>query len=291
MLTDKELAARCAAVRRKNSWPIWVLPGEINTDYIEGMDLDGSPNANRKNAFDDLHIIWKMVNGEPTLLFKALATTQPGARYTLRPINEEGAAIAALGYHKVWQTGYHRGNYPALIQTGAEIEVWRDNAHNYTRGQVDRAGNPRLRKGWFGINQHHGGNADRSDIGGHSAGCLVTKDEADHVRAMAIKKTDPRFEENRQYVFDACIMTAGQVLDAHSETPGHVSRPRPSITPDAPKGLWVGVFGGVTTLGAAAMTFAQSHPFLLTIVAAATLALTIAYFSRAPYKENDPHVD
>ena len=58
MLSDPELVRRCVAVRERNGWPVARGPGEINTDYIEGMDPDGTPNQNRKNAFDDLHYGW-----------------------------------------------------------------------------------------------------------------------------------------------------------------------------------------------------------------------------------------
>ena len=109
---------RCVAVRERNGWPVAKGAGEINTDYIEGMDLDGTPNQNRKNAFDDLHVVYTFRDGVPVLLAKAECTTQPGARYTLRPINQDGAAIIALGYQECWETGLHRGNYPALVQTG-----------------------------------------------------------------------------------------------------------------------------------------------------------------------------
>lgn len=287
MLTDDELAARCARVRAKNNWPTAMRAGEVNTDYIEGMDLDGSPNENRKNAFDDLHVIWGIVNGGPKLLFKAECTTQPGARYTMRPINEEGAAIIALGYQECWQDGSHRGNYRAFIQTGAEITVWRDNAHTYTRGQLDRAGRPRLCKGWFGINQHHGANADRSDIGSHSAGCLVTRLVAEHERACQLKRLDPRWQADHRFVHGAAIMTAAQVLERGDAG----KRPRPSVTPDPPKGLWPSIITGFSGLGGSATTFASEHWLLLFIIGVGVAIGLTAYLSRAPfgkaYKNDD----
>lgn len=273
-MTDSDIVERCVAARRSRQIPLATLPGEINTDYIEGMDPDGSINANRQNAFDDLHVIYTFnKEGKPVLLFKAECTTQPGARYTLRPINPEGAAIADLGYQVCWQTGLHRGNYPALIQTGGSIRVWRDRSKTYARG-----GENKLTSGWFGINQHHGGDAPRTDIGSHSAGCLVTRSVKAHERALEIKKGDPRYVANRQFVFSACIMPASWVLNMGDQD----ARPRPSIQPKPPKGLGTGLtgaFGGLASIGA----YVQDHWAILTVIALAIGISTFVYLWREPY--------
>ena len=65
MLSDPELVRRCVAVRERNGWPVAKGPGETNTDYVEGMDLDGTPNQNRKNAFDDLHVVYTFREIDP----------------------------------------------------------------------------------------------------------------------------------------------------------------------------------------------------------------------------------
>lgn len=271
MLTDNELAARCYKWRQHIGAPVAIGEGEINTDYIEGMDLDGTPNANRKNAFDDLHVIYTFKNGVPTLLHKAEATTQPGARYTLRPINPEGAAIAELGYQACWQPGLHRGNYPALIQTGGPIWVDRNPEKDYMRHTENR------RHGWFGINQHHGADAPRSDIGSHSAGCLVTRLVAEHVKMLGMKKTDPRYLANKKFVFGACIMTAGQVLGVDL-----TSRPRPEIKPDVPPlHKKVGAGGGLTLTGVGAF-FVDHWEWFALAAAVAAVAYFVTYW-REPF--------
>lgn len=280
MISDQELVERCVAVRMKLGAPVDRDRGEINTDYIEGMDLDGSTNENRKNAFDDLHVIYTFRDGKPALLFKAECTTQPGARYTLQPINDDGAAILDLGYQEAWQPGLHRGNYPALIQTGGAVRVWRDRSKSYSRG-----GENVTKTGWFGINQHHAANAPRSDIGGHSAGCLTTRLVAEHERALAIKKDDPRYKADHSFVFGVCLMTAMQVVTAKSQLPGlPMERPRPPIKPDVPKGLPQAVGGGATTW-AAAMTFAQEHWLLLGCFGLVVGAITVWYLWRDPYPQ------
>lgn len=276
MLPDNELVARCVAFRRRINAPLAIKSGEINTDYIEGMNLDGTPNANRKNAFDDLHVVYTFRNGTPFLLHKCTCTTQPGARYTLRPINKEGAAIAELGYHECWQPGLHRGKYPALIQTGAPIWVDRNPEKDYMRHREHR------QRGWFGINQHHADDAPRSDIGTHSAGCLTTRMVLDHARTLQLKKSDPRYLANKQFVFGACIMTAAQVLDVGDQQ----NRPRPSITPEVPKGhkaTGAGIGTGLTGTGA----WFIDHWYWFALVAAIMAIGYFVYYWREPFAQPD----
>lgn len=272
-MTDDEIVEGCARARRTRQLPLATLPGEINTDYIEGMDLDGKVNANRQNAFDDLHVIYTFKNDKPVMLFKAEATTQPGARYTLRPINPEGAAIVDLGYQECWQPGLHRGNYPALIQTGAAIRIWRDRSKSYARGGANK-----LTSGWFGINQHHGSDAPRSDIGGHSAGCLVTRSVQAHQTALALKKNDPRYIADRKFVFGACVMPASWVLDMGNQD----ERPRPSIQPAPPKGLGTGLTGTFGSLAGLGATIQEHWPIFLMLGIAIAIS-TFVYFWREPY--------
>lgn len=273
MLTDDDLVRRCVAARQARGFPVDTGLGQINTDYIEGMDLDGSQNLNRKNAFDDLHVLYEFRNGKPVLLFKAECTTQPGARYTLKPINPEGAAICDLGYQVCWKPGLHRGNYPALIQTGGQIRVWRDRTKSYARG-----GENKTTIGWFGINQHHGSNAPRTDIGSHSAGCLVTKQVDEHEHALSIKKSDPRHLANHEFVFAACVMPAAWITGVGDQD----ARPRPSIKPDVPKHLapsGVGVTGLLSSMG----TYFTDHWYLFALAGCVIAGAAFAYYWREPY--------
>lgn len=271
MLNDAELVRRCMMVRLKNDWPIAKKAGEVNVDYIEGMDLDGSPNANRKNAFDDLHVLYGFKDGVPFLIAKYECTTAPGPRYTLKPINPSGAAIIDLGYQACWQPGLHRGAYQALVQTGGACRVWRDRAKTYKRGQG-------MQTGWFGINRHHGGNASRTDIGGHSAGCLVTRLVSHHEESMRIVKADPRYLANKKFVFGTCVMTAAQVTGIGDQD----ARPRPEIKPDIPKGPAAGAGTTVTTAVGGSSIWYDYWP--LFVIAAALILIGMGwYFWREPY--------
>jgi len=275
MLSDPELVRRCVAVRERNGWPVAKGPGEINTDYIEGMDPDGTPNQNRKNAFDDLHVVYTFRNGVPVLLAKAECTTQPGARYTLKPINPNGAAIIALGYQECWVPGLHRGNYPALVQTGGACRVYRDRNKTYTRQGESKPG-------WYGINQHHAYDAPHSDIGGHSAGCLVTRRVADHERMLKIKKSDPRRVRDPKFVFDACVMTAAWVTGIGDQE----ARPRPDIKPDMPPAVKAG--GGAATGLGGLGTYFVDHWMWFALAAVLILVGLFAVYWREPFGEPDP---
>lgn len=190
-------------------------PGEINIVYVEGMDADGSPNRNRVNAFDDLRCVIDFVNGEPRILGSWEATTAPGEQYTENPINDDGAAIIALGYQRAWQVGMHRGDHLALIQTGGEVRVARDKNKDYAReGDVVQAG-------WFGINQHWGYNQPKDDIGPASAGCMVGRAKDGHRTFMKLVQADPRYLADSKFIFGTTVVTAKDVIgDAIPATVG-----------------------------------------------------------------------
>lgn len=273
MLTDDELVKRCAAWRQKIGAPLPNV-GEIATDYVEGMDLDGTPNQNRKNAFDDLHLVYtRTKEGTFKLLYKAECTTQPGARFTLKPINPDGAAIIDLGYQEVWQYGLHRQQYPALVQTGGKIRITRDPDKTFQRTTHHDFG-------YFGINQHHGGDAPRSDIGGHSAGCLVTRLVVDHQKMLAIKRTDIRYKKG--FVFGACVMTAAQCLGTGDMT----ARPRPELEPDMPASHKVTTAGGGASLTGLASWFNDYWEWFV-IAAVVVVVAYFIYYWREPFAPPD----
>jgi hypothetical protein len=183
-------------------------PGEINIVYVEGMDADGSPNRNRVNAFDDLRCVIAFVNGEPRILGSWEATTAPGERYTKNPINDDGAAIIALGYQRAWQVGMHPMSNPdhlALVQTGGSVRVNRDKNKDYAReGDIIQAG-------WFGINQHWGYDQPKDNIGPASAGCLVGRSKDGHREFMKLVQADPRYIADSKHIFGTTVVTAKDV--------------------------------------------------------------------------------
>ena len=139
----------------------------------------------KPNKFCDMiHIIWRsegLWRHE-----KYPVTTIPGAYWLLNPGRVEGTAIVKHDqqYRSVWEIGRHRGKYPALVQTGNEITIWRDNTKDI---EADYGGKEYT--GFYGINCHRSsstrdlseGNVDR-----WSAGCIVFGNPAHFNRFMSL---------------------------------------------------------------------------------------------------------
>ena len=188
------------------------LPGFLNIIYVEGANADGQPNADEFNVFNDRRLVFHIQAGKPTLLFNALATTEPGRFYTENPENSLGAARIAFGQYKSWQVGTHKlgrpGAHEALVQVG-DLTVCRD-----LNGDGRRTGDRIFVGSGFGINQHSGHNQAVGNIGKASAGCLVGRTDAEHREFMQLVKTDPRYSEaSHGYRFVSTII-AGDDLKA-----------------------------------------------------------------------------
>jgi peptidoglycan hydrolase-like protein with peptidoglycan-binding domain len=170
------------------------LPGFLNICYVEGVNKDGSLNANELNKFNDRRIVFTVEAGKPHALLNVEATTEPGRTFTLNPINPKGAARIAFGQYKAWRVGIHRpkptsAGHEALVQVST-ITVHRDlNKDGKRTGDAIDVGSG------FGINQHSGHNANVNDIGRTSAGCLVGRSHEAHKEFMRLVKTDPRFKK------------------------------------------------------------------------------------------------
>lgn len=206
-----DLAARVAAAMRRYGYDIAVEEGEINIVYVEGLGPDGIRNANAPNQFNDLRVVISFVDGRPRILGRWEATTEPGRRYTERPLpGVDGAARIAFGQYRAWQVGIHRAGKPAgheaLVQTGGPVTVCRDVKRDYRRDGDRRT------SGFYGINQHHGYDLPAEDIGAASAGCLVGREVKGHRDFMALVKSDPRLRADPRHVFTTVILPATEVV-------------------------------------------------------------------------------
>ena len=118
------------------------------------------------------------------------ATTWPGRRYLLHPINGKGCAILKPGqYRGCYGLSLHRGSYQALCQVNGPVTVYRDNDRD-SRFDLDPA---TLDPGWHGINLHAPvGPLDNwrsyaaQKINGSSAGCQVFRRVADFLEAREL---------------------------------------------------------------------------------------------------------
>lgn len=119
-------------------------------------------------------------NGYPQS-FIASCTTDPGLYWLENPENNLGTAIVKPGqYHAVWQVGYHRALYKALVQVNP-ITVYRDDKRDgelvVIPGEEET--------GLFGINYHHAG-FDSETVDKWSAGCQVFEKLDDFNTGMSL---------------------------------------------------------------------------------------------------------
>ena len=84
---------------------------EINIVYVEGINPDGTPNDHEENKWNDLRLLIRFEGGEPRIIGKWAATTEPGRYYIDHPLNPGGAARVELGQYRAWQVGIHRGDH------------------------------------------------------------------------------------------------------------------------------------------------------------------------------------
>jgi hypothetical protein len=202
------LAERIIAYCEDKQYQIDRNPGEKNIIYIEGMNPDGTLNEDQLNVWNDLRIVIEFKNDKPEIIGCWQATTEPGRYYVVNPINSNGAARIAFGQYRAWQRGTHGNADPheALIQTGGPVTVHRDQNRDGSR-----AGDM-VESGFFGINQHWGGDSPESDIGRWSAGCQVGRTRQGHREFMKIVKSDPRYVNNSEYVFSSIIIPGDDLV-------------------------------------------------------------------------------
>jgi hypothetical protein len=177
----------------------------MNLVYVEGMNLDGSPNGNRPNCWDDIRVLVRNATGGPKVLGAWEATTEPGAYWSApdHRMNVEGAFHIDLGQQTAWVPGeYH--DAPALVQA-KPIHGTRDGKVHYARD-----GKPDF--GMFGVHHHKGYDYPKDNIGKSSAGCQVGRTVAGHMEFWNLLKTDKRFSPT--FVWTSTVMPAAWVTSA-----------------------------------------------------------------------------
>lgn len=194
-LSKGDFAARIAKYMIAQGY--WIDEAHPNIVYVEGVNPDGTPNADKINEWNDVRTILEIKNGVPILTNCWVATTEPGWKYTENPLNPKGAFRIAFGQYRAWVVGWHK-THEALVQCG-EIVGYRDRNKDGMR-----TGDPVVKGSDFGVNQHWGYNMEYVD--GASAGCLVGQSIEGHMQFMKKVKSDPRYLENIGYVFLATIL-------------------------------------------------------------------------------------
>lgn len=176
----------------------------MNLVYIEGMELNGTPNGNRPNCWDDIRTLIRVSpDGQAHVLGAWEATTEPGQYWSDNPMNPAGAFHIDLGQQTAWLPGeYH--DSPALRQS-AHLHGTRDGKRHYARD-----GKPDF--GDFGVHHHKGYDYPKNNIGKSSAGCQVGRTVAGHMEFWNLIKTDRRFSSS--FMWTSTVMPAAWVTSA-----------------------------------------------------------------------------
>jgi hypothetical protein len=201
---DDSLASRIVRRMQALGLKLFTASGELNIIYLEGVNLDGTPNSDILDEWNDLRVVLRFVEGKPEIVDKWIATSEVGSYYTFSPMNREGAArIKIDSQFKAWKVGLHGSRpYEALVQV-APVSVCRD-----LNKDGKRTGD-KVHTGLYGINQHHGYNAPK--VGRNSAGCLVGKSIVGHQQFMTLVKTDVRYQADRGYIFWTAVLDGSKL--------------------------------------------------------------------------------
>jgi hypothetical protein len=190
----------------KKGYNVDMSPENGNIVYISGLrDVSGFAHENRVDEWDDLRLIVKFNEYcEPYIDFWQAASTEPGtiSRKSLAAKKLGGVATVVPGQYKAWKMGYHKHDHdhPALVQC-ANIIIWRDADENATFE------NEKMFEGIYHINQHStkpGFSGPR--VGAWSAGCLVGKDFAQHLRFIGKLRSWMPYQHDIDFVFTATII-------------------------------------------------------------------------------------
>lgn len=251
-----DFAGRIVKAMKAHDCPVTEKEDEVNIVYVDGVNRDGTKNKNDSNSFDDARILIQYRSGKPVIIGAWEAVTSTAKYYTEHRINSRGAARIAWGYQVAWQVGMHHGKQEALIQTGGEVSVYRDDNEDYKRD------GDKLDTGWFGINQHGGYNFPHDDVKTASAGCLVGRMVDGHEDFMRIVKTDARYVKNHRYIFGTTVMPVDWLEAVPTEKPSVPTKPTApvkkktytySLAPNAPIREYLdenGAMGWMAKMGA-----------------------------------------
>lgn len=205
----ERLVDKIVAYMGQKGYVLYTAAGKRNIVYVEGMKPDGTLNDDRPNWFNDIRCVFEFRNGKPEMLGIWVGTTEPGSKYTHKPMNPKGCARIAFGqYKQAWAVGMHgtKDRHEALVQVGT-ITVHRDLNKDF-----QRTGDKLDIGSGFAVNQHWGGDNAESDIGYWSAGCLVGRTREGHKQFMRILKEDPDYKSNKGYRFTTTVIPGDELV-------------------------------------------------------------------------------
>lgn len=173
-----------------------------NIVYIEGVDIDGDPNPNYIDEWNDVRALLVIEhNGKAYFQHIWTCTVNAGRYYTDNPMNPRGAAnIKAPLQVWAWRVGRHitsSANQEALVQV-KPVPVMRDRTGD-GRTKDDRLEDWEI----IGLNQHWGSGRK---VGRWSAGCLVGQSETTHDIFLNKVKAHRCYLVDRNYIFGTIVL-------------------------------------------------------------------------------------
>lgn len=207
-----DLAARLCAYMQAKNIRLFYGKDEFNIIYVEGINPDGTENADADDGWNDLRVVLEFVEYSPQIVHAAVATTEPGRLATLSDAAKArgGVARIAFGQYSAWRLGYHNirknnKNHPALVQA-APLPVHRD------RNRDGKRTGDLLHLGMFGINQHGTRPGYRGDtVANWSEGCLVGMDWEDHLAFIDLLRHDGRYVADPQFLFTTTVIAGDEL--------------------------------------------------------------------------------
>jgi hypothetical protein len=166
-------------VLKDKNYVIYDKPNQLNIVGVRS-------NSVIPNKFDDfIYVFFKDAKND-WKGYSYPATTDTGTYWLKNPMNSGGTALLKEGqYVDAYQNGYHKGQYPALVQA-KPVTVFRD----YNRDAILDFNNGKESTGQFGINIHRASASSPSDaVDKWSAGCQVFQSPSDFQEFMGLVKT------------------------------------------------------------------------------------------------------
>ena len=199
-LPSEDLAHKIVNYCKKQDYRLDTRPTAINIIGLEGFKVEDVPDKWN----DAVCLLTFDKNKSPLVIAAYVATTEPGAYYTINPLNKNGAARLQLCQHKnLWRFGTHRG-YRALVQVGTATLV-RDKNKNYKRDDkiTLETGN--------GVNLHTtkttGWRGSAGDsIGQWSAGCVVIKNPDSFLTLIQRLENCLQYKLDKNTTFDFTLI-------------------------------------------------------------------------------------
>ena len=182
----------------------------VNVVYLEGSNLDLTPNTDLPDRFNDRGLL--IVENNPNdfqVVSNHACTSEPGlaATWSREAKLLGGVARITIGQQVAWRPGLHkpsqyRKGHPALVQV-APVMVHRDQNRDMRRtGDIVTTAT--------GINHHGTQPGWRGKfIGMWSMGCMVRPNWADHLDFFDLCLEDAEYRDNKNFLFPSAVLDCG----------------------------------------------------------------------------------